>query len=389
MPTPLPLKALLEQHNFSQRRAAEAAGISRAAFCSLVGKGAWPKTADREAIKLAVGNLLRDAGAAEADIRTAFTKPRKAAKADESQQKENVMLLRRQGLMPETKRHFGLMRDPFAEIESREDVFMSGEIKYVRESMWQVAKNGGFLAVVGESGSGKSTLRRELQDRVNREEQTVRLIEPYVLAMEDNDKTGKTLKSLHIAEAIMATVAPQERILNSPESRFRQLHRVLRDSCRAGYSHCLIIEEAHGLSLPTIKHLKRFLELEDGFRRLLSVILLGQPELQQKLSETSHAVREVVQRCEVVDLRPMNGALPEYVRFKFERAQADASKIITEGGIEALRTKLTGPAPRAGSGRDSVSLVYPLAVGNMITAAMNLAADLKAKLVDEAIVAQV
>ncbi len=122
--------------------------------------------------------------------------------------------------------------------------------------------------------------------------------------MEDNDKTGKTLKALHIAEAIMAVVAPSASIKSSPEARFRQVHTVLRDSRRAGNSHCLIIEEAHGLSFHTIKHLKRFLELEDGFKKLISIVLLGQPELKQKLSEANPAVREVVQRCEVVELAP-------------------------------------------------------------------------------------
>lgn len=269
-----------------------------------------------------------------------------------------------------------------------EDVFKSNEIRYVREAFLHTAKHGGFMSIVGESGSGKSTLRRDLVDRINRNNDSVLIIEPYVLGMEDNDKTGKTLKALHIAEAIMAVVAPSASIKSSPEARFRQVHTVLRDSRRAGNSHCLIIEEAHGLSFHTIKHLKRFLELEDGFKKLISIVLLGQPELKQKLSEANPAVREVVQRCEVVELAPMNGSLPEYIRFRFSRIGADADKIITGDAVEALRGKLTGPASRSGS-NDSLSLVYPLAVQNLLTAAMNLAADIGAETITPEIIQEV
>jgi hypothetical protein len=58
--------------------------------------------------------------------------------------------------------------------------------------------------------------------------------------------------------------------MSSPEARFRQLHEVLRDSHRTGARHVLLIEEAHCLPVPTLKHLKRYLELKDGMKPLLS-----------------------------------------------------------------------------------------------------------------------
>ena len=64
------------------------------------------------------------------------------------------MLLRRQGLFPAAKKHFSLFRDPFADdVQSHEDVFVSPDIRYVREAMFQTAKHGGFMAVAGESGA--------------------------------------------------------------------------------------------------------------------------------------------------------------------------------------------------------------------------------------------
>ncbi|MCT8517673.1 AAA family ATPase [Glaesserella parasuis] len=287
--------------------------------------------------------------------------------------KDEIMLLAKQALFPATKKHFGLFRDPFAEdIRSAEDVFTSADVRYVREALFQTAKHGGFMAVVGESGAGKSTLRRDLIDRINQENAPIQVIEPYIIAMEDNDVKGKMLKASHIAESIITTLAPLENVKRSPEARFRQLHRVLKESVKSGYSNVLIIEEAHALPIPTLKHLKRFFELEDGFKKLLSIVLVGQPELKLKLSERNTEVREVVQRCEIVELAPLDAELERFVEHKLERVGKQVSDIFEEDAFLAVRQRLVAVNRQ----KQSTSLLYPLAVGNLLTAAMNLAESL-------------
>ena len=295
------------------------------------------------------------------------------------------MLLSKQALNPATKKHFGIFRDPFAEeaMQGSDDVFTTPDIRYVREALYQTARFGGFLAVIGESGAGKSTLRRDLIERINRDREPVIVIEPYVLAMEDNDVKGKTLKAAAIAEAIVSTLAPLENIKRSQDARFRQLHRVLKDSCSAGYNHVLVIEEAHSLPTPTLKHLKRFFELESGFKKLLSIVLIGQPELATKLSERNMEVREVVQRCEVVSMPPLEQELEGFLRFKFQRIGKNMAEVLDESAIEAIRGRLS---LRSGNGKTTTSLLYPLAVCNLTIAAMNDAAALHIPVVDAAVI---
>ncbi len=390
----LKLKDVLAGLRLQQKALAKALDLSTASVAQLVNHNQWPKSLSADSIKEKVQGFLREHGASQQAIDTAFeiAEPARctaSAPLGDFQSMEEAMLLRRQGLFPAAKKHFSLFRDPFADdVQSHEDVFVSPDIRYVREAMFQTAKHGGFMAVAGESGAGKSTLRRDLIDRISRESQPIIVIEPYVLGMEDNDQKGKTLKAAHIAEAILNTVAPLENVKRSPEARFRQLHRVLRDSRRAGNSHVLIIEEAHGLSIPTIKHLKRFFELEDGFKKLLSIILIGQTELKLKLSETNHEVREVVQRCEVVELAPLDSRLEEYLKFKLGRLGKPLSEVIDASGVEALRAKLTISTNRRDR-RDTVSLLYPLAVGNLLTACMNLAADIGVPTVNADVVREV
>jgi len=382
------LKKCLDEYGISQAELARAVGISGPSMCRIMLRGEWPRRTRTEALQENIRAVLAERDVPRADMKDLFENP-DAERAGEPQEDE-IMLLSRQTLFRETKQHFKLFCNPFSEdMRSSEDVFLSADIRYVRESMFNVAKNGGFLALVGESGSGKSTLRRDLIARLAEEAPQVVVIEPYVLGMEDSDKKGKTLKSSHIAEAIMDRIAPTEVLASSSEARFRQVHRSLLNSARGGQSHVLIMEEAHGLAIPVLKHLKRFWELEDGFRRLLSIILIGQPELQAKLARGNYQVREVVQRCEVVELRPLGKDLQAYIQFKLTRAGIkDTTAVISDEGVEALRERLTGPVARRG-GREVVSLCYPLVVGNMMIAAMNVAAEIGVPQVNPDVIRQV
>ncbi|HIC7208098.1 AAA family ATPase [Burkholderia stabilis] len=422
----LKLKNVLLKAGCKQADLAKALNVSQATVAQIVNHGEWPKSLDELDLQERICDFLGAKGVAPAELASVFeevdqadvrerinaflaeigapqgisaadlasvleakvSEPRavladtaarsvpKSKPATESNQEES-MLLRKQTLFPATRKHFGLFRDPFQDdIQSHEDMYVSPDIRYIREAMFQTAKHGGLLAVVAESGAGKTTLMRDLEDRIVRENQPILLIKPYVLGMEDNDQKGKTLKATHIAEALMAAVAPLEKPKSSPEARFAQLHKALRESHTAGYRHCLVIDEAHSLPIPTIKHLKRFFELELGFKKLLSIILIGQPELKAKLSERNQDVREVVQRCEMVELAPLDGGrLDEYLKFKFDRLGKPIGEVIDPSGIDALRAKLTITSTRRDR-PETVSLLYPLAVGNLLTACMNLAAEI-------------
>lgn len=392
------LKALLQRVPQGYWAISRQLDINPGQLWRIANEEKWPRQANREELQQRIEAFLTGCGIPASDLRglwaaaateahnesaarkAAFPfqkeRPAEGLSAEQPAEltEEWMMLLRKQQLFPATRKHFGLFRDPFSDdVQTAEDVFVTPDIRYIREAMWQTAKHGGFLAVVGESGAGKSTLRRDLIDRIRRESASIITIEPYVLGMEDNDNSGKTLKAGHIAEAILSAVAPLDRPKSSPEARFSQLHQRLKDSLRAGYSHTLIIEEAHGLAVPTIKHLKRFFELEDGFRKLLSIILIGQPELKLKLSERNPGVREVVQRCEVAELAPLDERIGDYLAFKFDRVGSKVDKLLEPAAVDAIQTKLLFTAK---DGKQRISLLYPLAVANLLTACLNLATEI-------------
>lgn len=391
----LKLKNTLAELDQRQMALAKHLGVSSATVSLLINHKQWPRTIDPTDLRTRVEGFLRLSGANDIAVNTAFEEveperanaqaPANPTKKSKSDQECEPMLLRKQVLLPDTKRAFGIFRDPFEDLQCAEDMYVSPDIRYIRESMYQAARHDGFLAIVGESGAGKSTLRRDLINRLRAEDAPVIVIEPYVLAMEDRGDKGKALKTPHIAEAIVDTITPLERPKSNPEARFRQMHRALKNSYESGYRHVLIIEEAHSLPIATLKHLKRLRELESGFTKLLSIILIGQSELKVKLSERNAEVREVVQRIEVAELQPVTAArLDEFLAFRLGRAGKKLDEVISAKGIEALAERLIATS------RDrQQSLLYPLAIGNMMVAAMNLAARVGESLVTDEIVREV
>ena len=379
----LKLKRILQAMGVPQSRLAKSLGLSAATVAQLLNHGLWPRSLEGEALRVRIRTFLKVSGANEVAVASAFddvdppcVNTAGPALLKEPSGEDEVMLLPKQALQATTRKAFGLFRDPFDELQSAQDMWVSPEIRYVREVMYQTARHGGFLAVEGESGAGKSTLRRDLVNRIAENNDPVLIIEPYVLASEDNDIKGKSLKSTHIAESMMSAVAPLSTLKSSPEARFAQLHKALKESHAAGYRHCLVIEEAHSLPVPTLKHLKRILELEVGFRKLVSIIMIGQPELGVKLSERNADVREVVQRCERVTLTPVDHSrLTEFLTFRFDRVGKALGDVMDEGAIQAVIARLSLPT-RHGGRDGTVSLLYPLAIGHLVIAAMNLAVQL-------------
>lgn len=352
-----PLAAAVASAGLSQRNIATSLGISPAAVNNIITRGQWPAKNTKE-LQRRFAKLLEQHGVTKAAAQAAITQA--------TQTKKDAPMLRKQSLTPEARRAFNITRDPFADAITQESVFLSPSIRFVRESMFQCAKHGGFMAVIGESGSGKSVLRKDMYARFASENTPIIPIEPYVLGMEEN---GKALKAAHIAESILATLDPSSKRMTSPEARFRQMHKVLKTSSQAGGRHVLVIEEAHDLSKPTLKHLKRFFELEHGFQQLLSVIIIGQPELLSKLGDAAAEVREVVQRCEIVAVHPLED-LKGYIAHRCKSVGIDAIGLFAPDAFDEIATKLAGP--KAKDGR-ATSLVYPLAVNNLCKAALNAA----------------
>lgn len=360
---------------------------SKTAIFNAMTHNRWPRLTGSIALKQRLQQLMQERGATDVELATLFCAPRvpvktaphrsaaSAAKnALASAQSEDDVLLPKQTLTPQAAKHFKVFRNPFdGPVDRDEQFFASDETVYVREVLWQCARNSGFMALVGESGAGKTTIVADLEDRLAKDMQGMILFKPGVLGMEEGNRTGQMLKAADLLHSIISTLDPSGAMPQALAARTVRAAKLLLASTQAGNAHLLVVEEAHCMPDPTLKHLKRLHELRAGRRSLLGILLLAQPELKRRLVDglRSGTLREVAQRCEIVELLPLDRDLQAYMQCRAEAHGRKLDTFIQAEAIEQLRAKLTRKV-----GSAAVSLLYPLSVNNAVTKAMNLAAEI-------------
>lgn len=288
-------------------------------------------------------------------------------------------------LKPAAKRHFKLTFDPFGlDPQSAEEVFQGEEQRYVISALQEAIANTRMVALVGESGSGKSTLWAYMCDQFSAAGQTVQIIQPISTALTvgaDRDRNKKHTGAA-VLQSIIRTLDPAARFKSGGEALTEQAHALLREHVSSGQRCALVFEEGHDLSIAAIKQLKRFHEFKLGpYRRLLSIILLAQPELLRTLNKAGGEAREVANRMEIIRMLPLENDLEAYISHRLGRGSVKPDQIFAPDALDTVRKLLVGD-------RDGqmVSMTYPLLVGNLLTRAMNIAAEIGAPLVDGAIV---
>ncbi|OPY15635.1 MAG: hypothetical protein A4E66_00039 [Syntrophus sp. PtaB.Bin001] len=281
-------------------------------------------------------------------------------------------------LSQEVMKYFKIFRNPFIDdIQKDSDIFMSEEHRYIEAAMIDAARHGGFLAVIGEVGSGKSVMRRRVVEQLKRDGDVI-VIFPQMI-----DKTRVNAAS--ICDAIVMDLSEQRPAMRL-EAKTRQVHRLLLERAKQGFRSALIIEEAHDLHTNTLKYLKRFYELEDGYRKLLGIILVGQTELKNLLDETRHIdMREVIRRIQTAEIKGLNGNTKDYLVLKFKRIGAKVEDIFEEDAFAAFSRRLTTMDRQ----NRTVSHAYPLIVNNYAVRAMNMAYELGMPKVTEGIVMKI
>ncbi len=178
--------------------------------------------------------------------------------------------------------HFGLTEPPFGITPDTSFIFGTRSHQEALNTLL-VAINGGegFIKIAGEVGTGKTLLCRRLLQALPKEVISAYLPNPYL--------APRTLM-LALAEELQLPVdtgADDYHLLQS-------LNRALMGYAALNRPVVLCIDEAQAMPLETLEALRLLSNLETEKRKLLQIVLFGQPELDEKLAQPS--VRQLRQR---------------------------------------------------------------------------------------------
>jgi general secretion pathway protein A len=173
-------------------------------------------------------------------------------------------------------RFFGLKQEPFSLAPDPRYLYMS---KRHREALahllYGVGGGGGFVLLSGEIGAGKTTVCRCFLEQIPKRCNVAYIFNPKLTAFE----LVKTIcEEFHIPEPPLLGGQPA-----TVKTYVDALNEFLLKTHAVGQNNILIIDEAQMLSAEVLEQLRLLTNLETNERKLLQIVLIGQPELRTML----------------------------------------------------------------------------------------------------------
>lgn len=179
------------------------------------------------------------------------------------------------------KKFFGITSKPFSIAPDPHFLYMSEGHREALAHLRYGLSEGGFVLLTGEIGAGKTTVCRCLLEQAPTETNIAFILNPKLSSQE-----------------LLATICDELGLAPPPASGLKplvdRLNSYLLSAHAQGQRTVLIIDEAQNLSYEVLEQIRLLTNLETNQQRLLQVILLGQPELQEILAQPE--LRQLAQR---------------------------------------------------------------------------------------------
>lgn len=238
---------------------------------------------------------------------------------------------------------YGMKERPFSLIPDPSFLFMSSKHRFAF-SMLEYALTGqaGFTVITGAIGSGKTTLIRHLLKRTNRSVN-------FGVISNTHESFGNLLQ--WILTAFNITVNSDDQA-----TRYQAFVRYLIGQFGEGKQTILIVDEAQNLPIESLEELRLLSNINADKDQLLQMILVGQPELLDKLKRP-----ELVQFAQRISVSYHLSALSYretkgYIEHRLEVAGGDA-ELFSELAVKAVFHFTTG-IPRMINSICDMALVY-------------------------------
>src|SRR3569832_61510 len=207
--------------------------------------------------------------------------------------------------------YFGLKTEPFSIAPDPHYLFMSERHREaLAHLLYGLGGGGGFVLLTGEIGTGKTTLCRLFLEQIPANCNVAYIFNPKLTALE---LLQTVCEEFHIA-------VPQAAGAQSMKAYVDALNAFLLESHAAGRNNVLIIDEAQNLAPEVLEQLRLLTNLETRERKLLQIVLIGQPELREMLQrpELEQLAQRVIARYHLDALGPAE--TEQYIRHRMDVA---------------------------------------------------------------------
>ena len=220
--------------------------------------------------------------------------------------------------------HFGLREAPFGLTPDTSFFFNGPQSQKALNTLLVAARNGeGFIKITGEVGTGKTFLCRKFMQSLGPE---------FVTAYIPNPNLSPQSLILALADELAVLLpkeADQHQLLKSINLRLLNL-------AAQGKRVLLCLDEAQAIPVDSLEALRLLTNLETEKRKLLQIVLFGQPELDVKLARPE--IRQLAQRITFhYHLGPLSRDDVEfYVAHRLRVAGFDGARLFSRGAVARL-----------------------------------------------------
>ncbi|WP_297374520.1 AAA family ATPase [Acidiferrobacter sp.] len=259
------------------------------------------------------------------------------------------------------ERYFGLRELPFGLTPDTEYYFAHADQQEALNTLLAAVRMGeGFLKVTGEVGTGKTLLCRKLLAMLAADAQFMTAYIP-----------NPTLDPLALIEAIATELAAPPAPGQGPHALARNLAAHLIECCAQGRRVVLCLDEVQAMPVETLESLRLISNLETEKRKLIQIILFGQPELDTRLED--RAVRQLRQRIAFsCRLGPLSLAdTDDYLRHRLHVAGYEGPALFGKRALRVLY-RASGGIPRLANILAHKSLMVAYGEGSTVVRARHM-----------------
>jgi len=250
--------------------------------------------------------------------------------------------------------HFGLRESPFSLTPDTSFFFACTNYQEGLNTLLVAARSGeGFIKIVGEVGNGKTLLCRKFLATLNSDRTTTTDI-----GTQDGGTSGRHAAKFITAyipnpylepRSLLLALADEFRIAMDTSfdqhQLLKELTRTLLNFAREGKRVVVCLDEAQAMPLDSLEVLRLLTNLETEKRKLMQVVLFGQPELDERLKQNS--VRQLRQRISFqYRLQGLHrDEMDRYLRHRLAVAGFRGETLFAAGAVNLLH-RVTRGTPR-------------------------------------------